>query len=271
MLALAVSACGGKAATTSPTRAPSTVTYYAAGTPYEYKGQLYIAHKVQPGSWSTVQTAGAYTAAQREEPDGSFTLVILRDGKVIETERGLYGGPVFSSRGTKLAWVIQSSHDAGSLVVADVSNPARLLVLGRLSISLRPQDGEGISVGVSPSDSGSVIYELGPRSWQWTPGGKPVRTSAAGGEISVQPTGFSGVSALVVLSPDHLWGAWYGPHTVTVQKPEDPASRFKISLPAGAHEDAPFVEWESPTVLTDAGTRAFICDITIRTCRVRPM
>ena len=82
------------------------------------------------------------------------------------------------------------------------------------------------------------------------------------------------------LSPDHLWGAWItgadggtapdvegGALGVTVQKPDQPESRFTMPVPPGV-EVAPIAFWDSPTVVVLNGPTGARCDIVKRTCRI---
>jgi hypothetical protein len=273
VFAFAVSACaGGNSANTTPDQATPSLSYDARGVPYVYKGKLYINHKAQPGSWVGAKTAGGYTAATRFENDLGLTMVILRDGKELETVPGVVSGPEFSPDDTKLAWVTLADHDAGTLVVHDLTT---FRVLGQLSITVQPDGDKGISVPLEIDNDATAYYELRHESWSWKPGGTPTRAEAPGCCEVHNPEGFSEVKASVALSPDHLWGAWVstGLRSLSVQKPGDPSSKFTIALPAGTGPGG-FVQWDSPTVALvfmseatkDGRQQIGACDIGTRKC-----
>jgi hypothetical protein len=273
VFAFAVSSCaGGNSANTTPDQATPSPSYYAPGVPYVDEGKLYIDHKEQPGSWVDAETAGAYTAATKVENDIGVTMVILRNGKDIQTVPGVVAGPEFSPNDTKLAWVALADHDAGTLVVHDLTT---FRVVGQLPIAVRPIGAEGISVPLEIENDGTAHYELHHKSWSWRPGGTPTRAESPGGQ-NHNPTGFSEVKAAVRLSPDHLWGAWVpnGSRSLSVQKPGDPTSQFTIAMPAGTGRAGPAVQWQSPTVTlvltekaTEDGRHQIIeCDIGARKC-----
>lgn len=269
VLAFAVSSCADHSVGSSPHHA--TPSYYASGVPYVYKSKLYIDHSAQPGTWIEAETGGEYTAATK--PGKKYaTMVILRDGSPVATVADLVSGPKFSPDGTKLAWVTLAAHDAGTLVVRDLT---RFRDLGQLPILVRPHGAEGISVGLTIQNDGTVHYELHHKSWSWKPAGKPIRSKSP--DSSVQnPLGFGEVEASVRLSPDHLWGVWVSrtSNRLDVQKPADPGSRFSIALPGGTGREG-LVQWESPTLALvftlkpakGGQQRIIACDVVARTCK----
>jgi hypothetical protein len=192
-------------------------------------------------------------------------------------------GPVYVARlsfdGTKAAWITSTQPDAGVVVVRDLP-AARDLARIPVALASRGQQRFGSSLEVR--NDGTVFYDVNDKQWTWTPGGLPRRTDQVPpSETPNHPAGFEAVDAPVRLSPDHLWGAWATdpeghvpqsfdgvPLAVTVQKPDDPASRFTLRLPAGA-DLAPVPFWDSPTVLYFQGMspQMITCDIVERQCR----
>jgi len=272
VLLLGASSCGSDSSNPSA-HSPSQAspTFYAPGVPYVYDGKLFIAHRAQAGRWISAETGADYTAATRVDGE-TFAMVIFHDGKQVQTSPKLISGPKFSSDGSKLAWVVQTGDNAGSLVVRDL-RPYR--DLGELRITISRDAAEGISVPLAVHNDGTAYYKLAHKSWAWKPGGDPRRAAEPYEGPSPNPPGFGKIKRSISLSPDHLWGAWVTPdgHGINIQKPSMRASRFAIELPTDMGRGGP-VQWESPTVALvfmsrpgeDGSQQMASCDVIARQC-----
>lgn len=269
---------GGPDAAPSPAK-PSP-SYYAPGVPYLYKQRLYVDHEEQPGSWFEVHSAGRFTVALGIDESA----VILRDGDPVETVEPRVYVVRLSRDGTKAAWISATEPDAGLLVVRDL---VRSRDLGRLPLVLKHEKDGGLGYSLLVKNDGEAFYDINDVHWKWTPGGTPTHTEQQPNDWSSYGTSSDfDVDTSVRLSPDHLWGAWLTDRhgqvvhasgdadpvqgAVTVQKPNDPGSRFTIALPDGA--DGGFVSWDSPTTVlvqvpdAPGGEDVLACDITTRKC-----
>lgn len=249
----------------APEPAPPSPSYYASGVPYVLQGILYIDHKAQPGQWSYSTTTGEYTAAVAFEP--AMQVKILHDGEVIATLDQVYSGVTFSPDGNVIAWV---TADDGTLVVRDLAAGREL---GRAALHLPvPPNGEGGVTLHGVQQNGTVYYFIGDQSWRWAPGQRQA-TKVAGSAVpnleAPNLPGFPAATSLFV-SPDQLWGAWLteGGAALAVQKPNDPGSRFTITLPGTVTD--PYLKWLSTTRLRlnlePSATSAVGCDIVTRSC-----
>lgn len=264
---------------TAPLPTNPSPSYYAPGVPYVLDGVLYVDHEPQPGSWAQAETVGEYTVALRHT-DSLPTAVVMRDGEELFTVPNLITSPVISRNGKLVATIELPGAEPGGprfLVLRDLAGGSSL---GRLELP-PPVGRDAAEASLATVDAdGTVHYGFDDDAWwSWKPGGNPTPAEEPSGETVVNPPGFAGVDAWVLLSPDHLWGAWLtdglgnplspdlSPEGVTLQKPGAPESRFTIPF-TDTTELEPFLSWESPTELVVIGVPSDVrCDIVTRRCR----
>lgn len=259
----------------TPSPAKPTPSYYAPGVPYVYAGKLYVGHEATSGNWYAAQSGGHFTVAQATDTSAA----ILRDGVRVEKIPGPVYAIGLSADGTKAAWIQGTDTEGGVLVVRDLPGSRDL---GRLPLRL-PPTARVVNLPLAIADDGTAYYQVA-GSWKWNPAaGTPVHVGHESVASPENPApGFAGIGAFVRLSPDHLWGAWVTDRrgheirdldvgkavAVTVQRPNDPGSRFSIPLPPGVQLDATVAYWQSPTVVTMPVSPGHVqCDIVARRCR----
>jgi hypothetical protein len=274
--------------TTAPPTPSGTPTSLPTGgapqVPYILGETLYVDGKAQPGAWIGVRTAGGNTLALRsgDSPGSTATTAVLfRSGAQLETLSSAQEA-MLSPLGSKLAWIETSARDA-HLVVRDLRDDREL---GRLPLDLDAVTGDSeATVHLTAVDDDGTVHWGGvlvDRAWK--PGAAPVDVARPAATPRLK--GFPRVALGVELSGDATWGAWLTDHAgrseprsgifdgVTLQRPDEPASRFTLALPEGT--DVRGLSWESTTDLLltvfddQQGTSEHLvrCSASDRTCEV---